>query len=898
MAMRTRLFATILFPLFAILACAPLARGVDQPEPFTLNARTHRPTNAILDLSGVTLTLVPSQIPTLDWTKIATGKPTTIAGYGITDLNSLGDARWPQLTGSYANPSWIASLPFSKLTATPSTISGYGITDNTFANLLGKPTTISGYGITDNTFANLLSKPSTISGYGITDNTFANLLSKPSTIAGYGITDLNSLGDARWPQLGGNYANPSWIASLPFSKLTATPSTIGGYGITDLNSLGDARWPQLSGANTFTGANVFTPLQSFNSIASRSVITSQLANPATPTATPIGAHGVSTWSYKIVAKLSDGTPTAASAAGSTTIGDDVLDSTNKVSVTWAAVTGAASYDVYRTAVGVSPTTTGKIANVTTNSYVDAGAAGDSSNPPIENLTGSATAFIRDSGGQVFDAKAYGAKGDGVTNDAPAIAAAIAAAPAGGRVALTQGSYYIATGITVSKPLTIQGAGRDYGGTTIKVGPGISGITISSNVNSVTIENLRIECYTQSRSAGTAGIKAIASDLAHSIGYLHVRNVELVWFETGIDDRFCQMGIFENVRSAFNKYGLYQKRSVNMILQGGDYSNNTTWGVFLDGDSGFVGQSAGTRFSDTNVTNNGSASGGNVNIQYNDQFSLKGVMLDVPASGSTVNASIYNSTGGTIAAGSYIGSSTGGPAVIVANSSNTSITNCKIVGNVYGVRLISSSHCDVSHNEITLSAGFDVWVNSENGAAVGGGWNTVASNHLTSTGNATSIYEDDGVAVNNTIAVDNIVAGAITLAHADYSTNNRNLSGALIGGAWIDYTPTVTTTSGSITTFAYRFGRYRRYGNRIDFEIDFAITTNGSGAGQLVATLPTAATAHRFTAHGLEYNTTGKAVWGLIDSVTSYASVRMNGADAVYPGGDGRGITICGSYEAP
>jgi hypothetical protein len=40
----------------------------------------------------------PSWINSLDWTKISS-KPTTIAGYGITDFNTLGDARWLQLSG-------------------------------------------------------------------------------------------------------------------------------------------------------------------------------------------------------------------------------------------------------------------------------------------------------------------------------------------------------------------------------------------------------------------------------------------------------------------------------------------------------------------------------------------------------------------------------------------------------------------------------------------------------------------------------------------------------------------------------------------------------------------------------------------------------------------------------
>lgn len=50
----------------------------------------------------------------------------TVASYITT---TTADARYPQLLGSYINPSWITSLPWSKITATPTTIAGYGITD-------------------------------------------------------------------------------------------------------------------------------------------------------------------------------------------------------------------------------------------------------------------------------------------------------------------------------------------------------------------------------------------------------------------------------------------------------------------------------------------------------------------------------------------------------------------------------------------------------------------------------------------------------------------------------------------------------------------------------------------------------------------------------------------------
>lgn len=121
----------------------------------------------------------PNWLTSLAWSKII-NRPTTLAGYGILDavnlsvvndaiaaaiaalvnnaptpLNTLGElaaaigndanfnttitnliAGKVSLSGNYANPAWLASLAWSKLTGTPTTLAGYGITDAlTNANL-------------------------------------------------------------------------------------------------------------------------------------------------------------------------------------------------------------------------------------------------------------------------------------------------------------------------------------------------------------------------------------------------------------------------------------------------------------------------------------------------------------------------------------------------------------------------------------------------------------------------------------------------------------------------------------------------------------------------------------------------------------------------------------------
>ena len=91
-------------------------------------------------------------------------------------------------TNSYANPAWITSLAYSKITGVPAFITGIS-----FANVSSKPTTLSGYGITDaassthtHTFASLTSKPTTLSGYGITDAASSANVSNWNTAYGWG----------------------------------------------------------------------------------------------------------------------------------------------------------------------------------------------------------------------------------------------------------------------------------------------------------------------------------------------------------------------------------------------------------------------------------------------------------------------------------------------------------------------------------------------------------------------------------------------------------------------------------------------------------------------------------------------------------------------------------------
>lgn len=62
---------------------------------------------------------------------VDTMRSNVYSALGLKLSSTTAASTYVSLSGSYTNPSWIASLPWSKITSTPTTLSGYGITDAT-----------------------------------------------------------------------------------------------------------------------------------------------------------------------------------------------------------------------------------------------------------------------------------------------------------------------------------------------------------------------------------------------------------------------------------------------------------------------------------------------------------------------------------------------------------------------------------------------------------------------------------------------------------------------------------------------------------------------------------------------------------------------------------------------
>ena len=182
--------------------------GGDEVATFT----TNKGTETILDFShehswfelldkpdtiaGLGVALSASDIPNLDWSKITTGKPSTLAGYGITDavaFVAINGVNYSPVSGVVTLPVYTSTQVDALARLKTLALSDDGVLSFTHQD---DSTTLVDF-THEHSFLELLDRPDTIKGYGITieASDIPNLdwskitTGKPTTLAGYGITD-------------------------------------------------------------------------------------------------------------------------------------------------------------------------------------------------------------------------------------------------------------------------------------------------------------------------------------------------------------------------------------------------------------------------------------------------------------------------------------------------------------------------------------------------------------------------------------------------------------------------------------------------------------------------------------------------------------------------------------
>ena len=101
----------------------------------------------------------------------------------------------------------------------------------------------------------------------------------------------------------------------------------------------------------------------------------------------------------------------------------------------------------------------------------------------------------------------------------------------------------------------------------------------------------------------------------------------------------------------------------------------------------------------------------------------------------------------------------------------------------------------------------------------------------------------------------------------------------IGATWETWTPTVTSAAGTLTTVTVHLARYGRINKLVYAEIDFSITSIGTGSGIPIFTLPITATSTNFLAVGQYRETYNTGLSGIADleSTTTGALRRYDNA---------------------
>jgi hypothetical protein len=196
-----------------------------------------------------------------------------------------------------------------------------------------------------------------------------------------------------------NLSVPSIQTPTQATPISIKPNLAFGYGTGDAGAIIDIGFSRTNANNLAFGTTGVigdtSGSLSFTNIVG-SVIHTQIATPAAPTIAANFGSGASTWGYKVVAKDSFGS-SIGSAEGTVSNNATLSNATagNKITVT--PVAGAKTYDIYRTTVGTSPATTGKIATLTltsavsTNNYIayDVGALTISA---VANASGGNTVY--------------------------------------------------------------------------------------------------------------------------------------------------------------------------------------------------------------------------------------------------------------------------------------------------------------------------------------------------------------------------------------------------------------------------------------------------------------------------------------------------------------------------
>jgi hypothetical protein len=183
----------------------------------------------------------------------------------------------------------------------------------------------------------------------------------------------------------------------------------------------------------------------------------------------------------------------------------------------------------------------------------------------------AAAKITPPGNAPVFAKTYGVVADGFTDDGPALAAAIAAAGAGGTVVLPVGNLKVTTPVQITTGVTLSGSGGAYTSRIYAVG--CNGVEVASGVTDFRMVGMEVAASVRHTTTPNTyvGIRVEGATASRPTNHLY-RDVYIDGFKHGILADYIWSSNFENVRTGYGLIGLHAYgKSVNNFVQGCSFS---------------------------------------------------------------------------------------------------------------------------------------------------------------------------------------------------------------------------------------------------------------------------------------------------------------------------------------
>lgn len=282
---------------------------------------------------------------------------------------------------------------------------------------------------------------------------------------------------------------------------------------------------------------------------------------------------------------------------------------------------------------------------------------------------------------VFDLKAYGAVGDGTTDDTTAMLACFAAAvAAGGTVWVPAGEFKHTSTMPITASASVDGLGR---GLSRFLSVGCDAITVSAGVNFVSVANVSLATSVRHTTTPNALAGIRISGTTASQNFRHVyRDLFIDGFETGIVANAVWQTTFDTVNIIQGKHGITNTgESQNVVVANCVFTGNGLgYGVKVGGGSdnteGWIIQATTIYNYARGVYGYGSSHCAVVSCII-DPFTEFGVLLQsgtTECTGWTVDANLISATGATADSGIYCANAV---AVAAQQNHGHAITNNNI-----------------------------------------------------------------------------------------------------------------------------------------------------------------------------------------------------------------------------